>query len=498
MKILCLGNNTEDTDNKTTVLATAAQSTNYGLLSELEQPLEIPTNSGYYHTSVYDIDYGRLVDLAREFDSVIVLDQPVEQYSHPDAFYKTIRVATEIKEFCSVTFLSESQSNGITFFEDLVKTNKSFCIFPFIELMSANGSTRVCCRSTVDLTPLSDLGSFKDNPAYTNIRNKMLAGEKVQPHCNQCYQIEERGIASARMQETVEWANRLNLTNLDDLAKIEKPAYYEVRPSNVCNLQCRSCYPASSNSIAREYVKLNWPVKEYSEYADFDIIDFTNLKKLYVAGGEPTAIIEFYDFLDRCIKAKQTDYEMLVNTNATKVNSRFKQQLKHFSNLQFIISIDGFDRLNHYIRWPSDWQTIVENTHYLNNHGHKISFNTTVSIYNVAFLDQLFEFFDREFPGVLVHASFAETPENRLSALHYPDPQAVLISLERVTKMQCYKNDWLLKSFINGLIAHYQNNYRYDPVLLSKFFAYNQALDQSRDIDLENYLPELAKYKQLL
>ena len=84
----------------------------------------------------------------------------------------------------------------------------------------------------------------------------MLDGEPLNDHCRVCYNIEAKGIVSARQEETVEWANRLNLKSLNDLKKITKPAYYEVRPSNVCNLQCRICSPSASHLIAKEYKRI--------------------------------------------------------------------------------------------------------------------------------------------------------------------------------------------------------------------------------------------------
>ena len=38
--------------------------------------------------------------------------------------------------------------------------------------------------------------------------------------------------------------------------------------------------------------------------------------KLYVAGGEPTAMPEFYVFLKKCVRRKYTNFEFIVNTNA--------------------------------------------------------------------------------------------------------------------------------------------------------------------------------------
>jgi hypothetical protein len=501
MRILCLGNNTQDTDTRTQVLAKSNNSACYGLISELDQPVieELVLQHGYYHSSVYDITFGRLIELSTQFDQVIVLDQSKNQYSHPDAFYKTIRVAKEIAKSQTVIFLDPTHEHGITFFEDFVNTNKSFCIFPFIELLSNNGNTTVCCRSNTPIVPIKDLDNFRTNTKYQEIRTKMLAGELLPEHCSKCYDLENQGIVSARMQETVEWCNRLDLNSINDLGKLTNPAYYEVRPSNVCNLQCRMCGPELSNSIAREYKKINL-ISEVpnSEFADFDFIKFDQLKKLYVAGGEPTAMIELYDFLDRCIANKQTDFEFVINTNATKFNSRFKQQIKHFSNLQFIVSIDGYNKLNHYIRWPSDWATIIDNVQYLKQHNHIVAFNVTVSIYNVANLAQLLRFFDTTFPATLVHLTMAGSADNMLSALNYPWNDQVLNDITQVQQLNCYKNDPLLASFVDGIVDHYRNQNRVDLDKLAKFFKFNDTLDQSRNIKLEDYIPALAESKKLL
>ena len=499
MKVLCLGNNTSDTDIKTRKLANEDASKCHGLLSELNAPIDKITQNGWYHSSVYDVAYGRLVELASGFDSVIMLDQPKEQYSHPDAFYKTISL---IESLPNGKFLNTGYANGIVFFKNLVKINKSFCIFPFIELLTNqrnDGYTTVCCRSMTPVAHLSEITDWKTNTNYKEIRDKMINGVLVPEHCSTCYRLEDKNILSARQQETVEWANRLNLTSLEDLVKLTHPTYYEIRPGNVCNLQCRMCGPTSSHLLGREYKKLNL-ISEISpkERSNFSIIDFTNLKKLYVSGGEPTAMPEFYEFLDRCIQQKQTDFEFLINTNATKFNNRLKKQLKHFSNLQFIVSVDGLESLNHYIRWPSQWDKIVENMHYLRKNNCIGGVNITISIYNVIGLFDLLEFFDREFPGMLVHLGHCDSKSGMLSPFNFPNIKLALERLIPIQNLNCYRNNRLLKSFVDGIIAHYQTNR--DPNLekLKSFFEFNDKLDRSRNIQLVDYIPELEKTRALI
>lgn len=498
MKILCLGNNTEDTDSKARDLANENSSEFYGLLSELETQINKPIQDGWYHSSVYDIDHGRLIELAAEFDSVIMLDQPKEKYSHPTAFYKTV---TLIKSLSNGKFLNPNYANDIDFFESLVKTNKSFCIFPFIELLTnlhSDGYTTVCCRSLTRVAHISEITDWKSNKKYKEIRDKMINGIRVPEHCSNCYRLEDKNILSPRQEETVEWANRLNLTSLDDLEKIKHPTYYEIRPSNICNLQCRMCGPNGSHLIGKEYKKLNL-ISEFpaTNGSDFSMVDFTNLKKLYVAGGEPTAMPEFYEFLDNCIEQKQTSFEFLINTNATKLSDRFKKQLKYFSDLQFIVSLDGTRLLNHYIRWPSEWDKIVENMHYLRTNNHAISTNTTVSIYNVTGLYNLLEFFDKEFPGMIVHVQSCSSNGDMLSPFNFPDTKLALERLLPIQNLNCYKNNRLLKSYIDGIIAYYHAGPDVDLDKIKLFFEFNDKLDWSRNIRLEDYIPELEQARKL-
>jgi hypothetical protein len=499
MKILYLGNNTTDTDVKVRRLAQSTQEICRGLLTELDGVIPETLHDGVYHSSVYDIEYGRLTELAKNFDWVIMLDQSKEQYSHPDAFYKTIRL---IKQIPNGQFLDASYATAVRFFQNLVQTNKSFCIFPFIELLTNqrnDGYTTVCCRSWEPITHISQITDWNKDKNYNYIRDKMINGELLPEHCSTCYKYENKNILSARQQETVEWANRLNLTSLQDLKTISHPVYYEIRPSNICNLQCRMCGPSSSHLIGREYKKLNLISKlSPPERTQFDIVDFTNLKKIYIAGGEPTAMPEFYRFLDKCIQNQQTNFELWINTNATKFSNRFKKQIRHFLNLAFIISVDGVASLNHYIRWPSDWDTIIKNMHYLRQNNYTLSINTTVSIYNVIGLYDLLHFFDTEFPGVLVKASLCNSSNDILSAMRFPDVDLALRSLRPIQELKCYKNDGLLKSFVDNIITHYESGPEIDLIKLKEFFKFNDTLDQSRNVRLIDYIPSLEQARKLV
>jgi len=499
MKILCLGNNTEDTDLRTRDFSGTRDLICHGLLSELEHPIS-PSQyqqNGAYHTSVYDVEFGNLIDLANQFDLVVMLDQPVEKWSHPDAFYNTVRVMQNLK--VPTKFIDLSFSYTIDYWTRLVEENKSFCAFPFIELLVNKGNTTVCCRSSTPVVPIDQLIDYQSDAHYQRIRKKMLQGELVPEHCQFCYDIEKLGIRSARQQETVEWANRLGLESINDFTKIKKPVYYEIRASNKCNLQCRMCSPENSHLIDREYRNIGMierhrpPAKKFG--GGFEIIDFENLKKLYIAGGEPLIMSDTYEFLAQCVKRSQTDFEIMINTNGTKLSSKFKDLISNFSNLQFIFSIDGHGSLNQYIRWPSNWNTIINNWQYLTKHRHKVTVNTTVSIYNIHRLHEIYQFIDQHFPGTLIHCQPVESPRY-LSPWLFPEKKLVLESLNLVKHTSCYKNDILFASNIDGYLNYFNSEMIYNGATLGEFFKFNDRLDQSRSIRLVDYDPVLESYRQ--
>lgn len=492
-KILCLGNNSQDTDTRVTFLSEQSNTKNHGLITDINQPR---IGFGYYHTSIYDMEFGKIKELIKEFDQLIFLDQPKKDWTHPDAFYQTVQLVNQVDKLIDTVWENPAASEDINFFEHLVQTNKSFCIFPFIELLVDNGNTTVCCRSSTPITKLNKISNWQTDPEYSKIRKKMLDGHLIPEHCSSCYDYESKGMLSARQQETVEWSNRLDLKSLEDLFKIQDPSYYEVRPSNICNLQCRMCGPNNSNLIEKEYVKIGlYDAEQKREYTDFNFVKFNNLHKLYVAGGEPTAMPDLYDFLQTCIDTNNTDFEFLINTNAVKISDKLKDLFSHFTNLGFIVSLDGFREVNHYVRWPSDWNTIIENTHYLVEHGHKVTFNITVSIYTISRLHQLLKFLDEEFPNTLKHCQLAGSKNDILSLFNYTDVN-IKDKLVEITKLNCYKNDQLLKSFIDALICHYAEAKSIDVKKIQEFFEFNDKLDYSRNIRLKDYIPELEEYRK--
>lgn len=498
MKFICLGNNTELTDIQASKLAKSNGEKNHGLLSELENILDVNSfylKDGYYHTSVYDVSIHRLKKLIKRFDYLVILDQPIKLWSHPDSFYKTIEFA--FNSDIPVVWENNKISADVEYWQNLVESNKSFCIFPFIELLAYDGKTTVCCRSDKKITSLKKLTDFQHDKEYNKIRQAMLDGVSVPEHCSSCYKLESDNVRSARQQETVEWALRLGLHEKNDLSGIESPAYVEVRPSNVCNLQCRMCGPSSSNKIEKEFKKLGIiDSNKTQQYTGFEIVDFSNLKKLYVAGGEPTAMPEFYDFIEKCIFENNTDFEFLVNTNAAKIPTKMLDFGKKFKNLQYTISIDGFELANDYIRWGSQWDSVINNTKKLHSQ-HKINFNVTLSIYGIFGLTDLINFLEKEFPDSLIHLQYAEFNGDILNPFCFEHGLKLNNKLQELKNTASYDGNLLFKTFVDDVIKKSSSS-SLDEEKLNAFFKYNDMLDNSRKSFLDDYIIEFKDIRNKL
>ena len=92
-RVLVIGNNTLDTDSRTENLARKNSSKNLGLITEdsdISQP-------GYYHSSLADASSGYLIDVAKQVDQVVLLDQPLEEWTSQKIFLSTLKLCQEIE-----------------------------------------------------------------------------------------------------------------------------------------------------------------------------------------------------------------------------------------------------------------------------------------------------------------------------------------------------------------------------------------------------------------
>lgn len=493
-KILVLGNETANTDDMTSSMAKDSNSINHGLISN---PTFLIEEMGYYHSSLGDLSAGDIVHISNRFDSIVMLDQPKETYPHFKSFMATVRLMQDLESLgIDVTYQNKSTKN-IIYWKNLLKENKSFCFHPFMALINNSGSTAICPKNDLPITKIDQIEDWQTDLHYNEIRNKMLAGELMPERCHDCYSREAEGQESTRQFETLEWAQRMSFNSIEDFTKIKSPLYYEIRPNNLCNILCRTCDSAHSHLIEREWKTIGIPIVENHSFATipFDMINFEDVKRIYWGGGEPTVMPEFYEFLQKCIDIGKTDFELEIGTNGMKYSNKLVKLLDNFTNVNFAFSFDGYKKINDYIRWGSEFNTIVKNSHMLINNGHKISLQTVFSMYSISRMHEVFEFYDQEYPGIGALVQVGGGQDDINLPYNHPCPELVIDSMKRCQQTKVYySNGRSVRSMVDLLIDHYTNpDYKINIELLKKFYENNDKLDKSRNSQLGDYIPELQQ-----
>jgi MoaA/NifB/PqqE/SkfB family radical SAM enzyme len=307
----------------------------------------------------------------------------------------------------------------------------TFCILPWIHFATRpNGDMRLCCSAnasgagddhTVGLVKNengipANFGTETPMSAWNNeymrsVRTTMLEG-KIPSSCSKCFEEESKGVASKRMWETGSWIQEgIDVPELvrqtqEDGTVPEQLVYLDLRLGHTCNLKCVMCSPHDSSQWVGEHKKIYplfkhdalkqqmaWDRKSFNNFwhenPDFwkeMYAQIPNLKQVYFAGGEPLMIREHKQFLEEIIRQGYADKILIrYNTNGLLVSDDIIDLWKKFKKVKIGFSIDDLAERNYYIRFPSDWNTIVQNLHKLDNTPDNIhvSIATAIQILNI-------------------------------------------------------------------------------------------------------------------
>lgn len=501
MKILLIGNETENTDIQATILSKKLKAVKNGLISN-----SVPESfdHGIYHTSVVDLHPGDIVIISHHFDLIKLLDQGIKTYPHYKTFVTTARLFCDLDEAgIQVEYKENKNIQNFLYWKNYLQKNKSFCFYPFLSLVDNWHDTTVCPKSFTPITKVDNIVDWKTNNEYLQIRNNMAQGILMPDRCSDCYDREQEGQESTRQYETLEWTQRLSLTTVDDFFKFESPLFYEIRPSSKCNIMCRTCDDFHSHLIEKEFIKIDIPLTKEKlgsfKNTSFDIINFETLERIYVGGGEPTIMPEFYDFLNKCIEVGNTSFELNIGTNGMFFSDKLLNLLDNFNNVCFSLSYDGYDKVNDYIRWRSKFSTIVENGRLLKSRGHRIGLQTVFSMYSITRIHEIFQFYDEEYLGSGLLVQVGGGSDNIFMPFNHPRPDLVVQSMLKCqqTKMY-YMNGRSIKTMVDLMLNYYSDpSYKVDVPLLRQFYDHNDKLDKSRKSRLEDYIPELAEARKI-
>ena len=399
--------------------------------------------------------------------------------------------------------------------------SKTFCILPWVHLATKpSGEARLCCMTQKVITNNEEEYKFSShnlaeiwNSEYMqNIRLKMINGEEVND-CTKCYNLEAIGGTSMRIKSNESYT----LDNIDDVIEYSlknngktytNPISFDLRFGNLCNLKCRMCRLLNSSQIQKEYLNIKNNNSMFDVYVSPDInnwfledtfwIDLEQyipyIKHLYFTGGEPTLIERHYVFLEEMInRGFNENIALSYNTNLTNAQPRFMNILRSFKNVSLACSIDGYGKIDEYIRSPSEWETISKNFEtYITEVSHvNLNVSTTVQALNVLYINDLYEWLyalnvkhDR---NIEIHLSILTGPHHlSVNILTLELKQKALEKLENLDPKYVFKNG--LETLKNKLLEPEPNDII---KLRNKFKVHMNTLDNERKENLLDVMPEL-------
>jgi MoaA/NifB/PqqE/SkfB family radical SAM enzyme len=392
--------------------------------------------------------------------------------------------------------------------------SKTFCVMPWNSLATnASGVYRVCCNSIPGKNTIrgeqgellkiyTHLPSQVWNaPTYKEIRQQMLDGERP-AMCERCFKEEDAGIDSARVNYNRKWYNESKNYDVVETPNIE---YVDLRLGNLCNLRCRMCNPYSSNQWVEEWndvvVKaelvpnfaiskeeavrlsnMDWPSKNKTWDSLIEVAN--TIEEIYLTGGEPTLALEQYKLFDILIeKDLARNIKLKYNTNLTNIPKKMIEYWSKFKKIQINASIDAYGDLNRYIRYPTAWVSVEKNMDkFVEMPNVEVQLHCTVQTYNILNLNQLFDWM-KKYNNVKLY----------LNILNHPQVLNIRIlpkELKEIAERRLapYLDLPKVKETINYM------NAQDDSQALSKFFAYNNTLDNLRKQNFYDLVPEFKAY----
>jgi len=275
-----------------------------------------------------------------------------------------------------------------------MKSDSPFCILPWIHAATyTDGSALLCCVAhnsrQLNLNRMS-WDEIWNSEHFRNARLSMIDGKKFRA-CTNCYKEEDAGIRSHRENENNLWKRKLGEEYLDQLVSNTKSdgsidtdiITVDFRLGNTCNLQCIMCRPQDSSKwlnhakvMANELTtdaKYDWKVKADIAIDDFDWYKNTefwesfyescgNIRHIIFGGGEPLLIKEHMTLIQQLVaRGYSKNIEIRYHTNGTILSEEMIELWSHFKLVEIMISIDGYNDINSFIRHPADWKTIEKN-----------------------------------------------------------------------------------------------------------------------------------------
>lgn len=359
-----------------------------------------------------------------------------------------------------------------------------------------------------------------------DLRSDMINGQG-HSGCSLCYQMEEHGKISGRQKQLLKvgvrleqfektlasspWAQTFADSNFTQL-----PQDWQIDLGNYCNGACVFCSPQASSRLASEWKKIGFidsiPESNWSD--DPALVDrfidtlkqSKHIQYLHFIGGETLIAPSFKKILETLIDTGINKTATIgFTTNLISWDDSVVNLLTQFEGLNLGLSIESFNPVNDYVRWPASMDVVNENLikwqDLAKKHNWLIQFRTTPTILTI---DSLLTVYDYAWQNNIVVEScnflirptfmkptvlpmnyrikIIEKMENWINERICDGETIVNIRNPSTVKQQLVQD---LQSYVNYLKDEPDQSH-----LLPDLISFLRKIENNRGNKITNYLPE--------
>jgi MoaA/NifB/PqqE/SkfB family radical SAM enzyme len=329
--------------------------------------------------------------------------------------------------------------------------------------------------------------TWHQHPDLVKARSDLAQGTWPQG-CTHCEKIESQGRHDSMRYNG---ASAYGDYGVDDIT-------LEIRPGNVCNFACQTCWTPASTRVADFYKKAQIP-DIYSNFIKNDFIDYNfldpiahRLKSIVVLGGEPFYDPKCLEFLSWC--KDNTQANILTFTNGSCLDFDLIAEFK--GKFTLVFSLDAVGPPAEYIRFGTEWDKVLENFQTAQKLPNvEVRVNITTSVYNYTYFTDVLDLLLEDWPAVV---SISPALEDHFSekviplSLRQPIIDKLLsvtdkINLSSVEAGQ--KNNAV--NALNSIITNLKS-LPYDAELHDQFKDFVVRMDNVKKIKLADYCSDIA------
>jgi len=408
-----------------------------------------------------------------------------------------------------------------------------FCPSPWLHMRINNAGHYEYCRWAAkeqryasdnirDITPME---FFQQR--MIPIRQQILNGESP-PGCVECIQMEQHNKVSGRQKQLLKVGIRLEHFEktlasspwVKEFAQggqtSQMPQDWQIDLGNYCNGACVFCGPHSSSRLATEFKKIgiinelppvNWTddLVLVQQLVD-TLVASPHIQYLHFIGGETLITPAFKIILEALIQAGLNRTATIgFTTNLGVWRNDVVELLTQFQGVNLGMSLESFNIVNDYVRYPVCLPTVFESMeHWVNignQHGWILQFRTTPTALTVAHMLDVYDYAWHH--GIAVEScNFLNKPEClRPSVLPLAYRQRIVSKLEAWIDQHPVDSDIVinirnpnvaqqqivqdLQSYVNYLKDEPDESWR-----LPDLIKYLKQLEANRGNSILNYLPE--------